>query len=293
MCWYLQGELFRFDLSYGELVNPFALLRLVYCRMLGIDQGNVDVKVLSEYYWMKTRGNTHHPHDNESWEEFGSLHTSHWIDTQVLNVFKGMSLFVLPAVDANRNEFKIEDFPIGFELQDEDSLRLDWNHDIMLDVLHMSLANNNLNTRTNNNNMAIVTLMIQRESYSSVETFASELEMFGDCMDRNLHLGNQKLWQDWLVASLCSFEDERRYGPMDLLPIDHVRIDLLFAEESRFVNSGMYSFELKSLVYLVALQLVLDYDLDLKHTNKKELLRQKVDCLRSVRPSYGIMFRPT
>lgn len=43
------------------------------------------------------------------------------------------------------------------------------------------------------------------------------------------------------------------------LPADFLRVDLLFAEESRIVNSGLYPMSRMSLAYLISLQVALDW----------------------------------
>ncbi len=47
-----------------------------------------------------------------------------------------------------------------------------------------------------------------------------------------------------------------------LLPEDHIRIDLLFAEESRYVNARKYVHSTASLAYLMAMQLVMSFYAD-------------------------------
>jgi len=64
----------------------------------------------------------------------------------------------------------------------------------------------------------------------------------------------QTLWETWL--SSCNSEGSTT-SSNNILPSDHVRVDLTFAEDCRYVNSSLYPLSRDSFQYLLALQLSL------------------------------------
>lgn len=122
------------------------------------------------------------------------------------------------------------------------------------------------------------------------EIFSDQFGQFEDALtDRDI-VTSKKLWSSWLAGSnsaagndseeartstspvasppvrspsvheskLASFSLQGRA----VLPADHIRVDLLFAEESRYVNAKKYVNTQNSQAYLNALQLVLSCHCD-------------------------------
>ena len=112
----------------------------------------------------------------------------------------------------------------------------------------------------------------------------SQLDLFGDEVTHADPTGLKKLWVTWLS------------DPLTDLPVDHMRIDLLFAEESRYVNSQLYGVSDDGCAYLLALQMLLSWNVeeermvlgknmvtDLKWGSGHAHIMQNIDS--SVRPS--------
>ena len=89
---------------------------------------------------------------------------------------------------------------------------------------------------------------MQRQVAMKSEEFSDELDLFNTQLSDFDIINSRILWFDWLKNKL----DDR-------LPSDHLRIDLLFAEDVRYVNSNIYFLSSDSFNYLVAIQLCLNW----------------------------------
>lgn len=94
------------------------------------------------------------------------------------------------------------------------------------------------------------TLVFRRTVLDSKELFFdSEYEIFGAELGEYDQSGRAKAWRKWLT---------RNESPVDnILPSDFVQVDLLFAEDSRYVNSRLALMSEDSFHYLLALELAL------------------------------------
>jgi hypothetical protein len=98
---------------------------------------------------------------------------------------------------------------------------------------------------------SIPRLVLRKTFLERSEPLASQFELFDDKASNRDTLATRLMWTDWLVDSVSSGKP---------LPSDFMRIDLIFAEESRVVNSRLYPMGGESLAYLGALQLAIDWE---------------------------------
>lgn len=98
---------------------------------------------------------------------------------------------------------------------------------------------------------SIPRLILRKTFSSSSEKFANQFELFDDQVSDRDTIASRHLWIEYLNAAASSGKP---------LPADFLRIDLLFAEESRIVNARLYPMSMESLAYLAALQLSIDWE---------------------------------
>lgn len=117
-------------------------------------------------------------------------------------------------------------------VQPDEASTIPWQHDFLWDMLQ-------------NNSGRVRRLLLRRRILLSSEELVTQLDLFKDMSAERDVIGTQRLWSKWLQEKTTD------------LPVDHARIDMLFAEETRYVNSQLYALSLEALIYLSALQLTL------------------------------------
>jgi hypothetical protein len=150
---------------------------------------------------------------------------------------------------------------------------LKWIDDIKWELLCSQYADNDAFGRELDENGDLMEFFRPRARYFlrrrialSAERFASQFDLFGDDVSDGEIMASKRLWTSWLKNS------EKVASLRDSLPADTMRIDMLFAEESKLVNSMRSFYPSDAVSYLTALQLSLlmysdsleDYDSILK-----------------------------
>jgi hypothetical protein len=106
------------------------------------------------------------------------------------------------------------------------------------------------------------------------ELLINQTELFGDQISDHDIAVAKKQWIQWM-----STDSEN-------IPHDYQRVDLMFAEECRYINSLLYAQSQESHAYLLAMQLMLsisDNECGIQWGNGHNLLLENIDA--SVRPS--------
>jgi hypothetical protein len=229
----MSGSIYSMDCKYGEISTPHSLLPLIYNRITsGCEEDVTDKNIL-------------------------------------YRIFRGFSFYKKDNMDSDDNNIN------SISIQPNENKLLDWNFDLIWELLLLKLtlndtscSNNTVDETTLNDqsiedstitdaiidddlvmvnkiNTDIQHLILRRRVAMKSERFIDQLDLFDDHISDVDILGIKKLWSNFLLS--------------ESLPSDYVRIDLLFAEESRYVNSGLYAGSDYMQMYLLAIQIALSY----------------------------------
>lgn len=143
----------------------------------------------------------------------------------ISKLFRGFWFYSSDSIDGF---YDTQSLPV----QPDETSVMQWQHDFLWDLLQ-------------NNSDRLRRLVLRRRVLLSSEDLVNQLDIFKDMAAERDVIGTQRLWSKWLQEKTND------------LPIDHCRMDLLFAEETRYVNSQLYALSLEALIYLAALQLTL------------------------------------
>jgi hypothetical protein len=164
----------------------------------------------------------------------------------VLSLFRGFGIFTVEPSNFNEeaSDVDLSQVPVQPELRN----LVPWSDDLQWDLLLSSC-----NPEGTDNQVASSrflhgkTLVLRRQTAMASERFADEYGLFKDTISTRDVTALQGLWTAWLQSS----------GVHTHLPVDHVRLDLVFAEDTRYVNSRLYPLSDDSFHYLLAIQLAL------------------------------------
>eukprot|EP00981_Chlorochromonas_danica_P001358 scaffold289_cov169-Ochromonas_danica.AAC.19 len=143
---------------------------------------------------------------------------------------------------------------------------VDWQHDLQFEILHSFVLDNVLDQRHNLQHLEQQgsRRFVLRNILAApkLEHFCGDYDWFGRefaSFERNQRLQTMK---DWLQTD-SSNHVVKIQGHNDpsaaILPQDHLRLDLLFAEESRYVNSRLALLNDEHFHYLLAMQLAISW----------------------------------
>jgi hypothetical protein len=173
---------------------------------------------------------------------------------------------------------------ISLPIQPFTSQMVPWNCDLQWNLLEHSVKIYvGKGTLDNDSYSAKNTVVLRRKLLDSKELFSeSDYEIFGAEISANDQVQRSNAWLRWLLAS-----DE----PKDLLlPSDFLRVDLLFSEDSRYVNSRLAPMSDSSFHYLLSLQLALlwfpEFDSDDQDNEKTKEVNEAVKSSSSIKSSY-------
>ena len=245
----MTGTIVKFSIPYGQCSTVYSLLCYLYDYLLPHDAYYEKYNYNYEQHYDDTTNNnttTTNTTNNST-----NFHSPQSKKHRILNLFKGYNLYKVQESDfnANRSELDLINIPV----QANYSNNIDTTHDIQLDLLFLHHNNNN-NTTTNTTNIELNKnnifntaniLLLRRKIITINESYCDEYEIFEDQVSDNNIAEMQTLWLEWLSKE------------QDILPSDHVRIDLNYAEDTRYVNSGLYNINNDSLYYLLSMQLSL------------------------------------
>ena len=253
----MNGSIYNMRVCFGDIDSPFGLVRILFEEILG--HGYLEasaLKSLPDGCSMPYRRSTaSRPVIERSLSNAaGPNNTTVAHNELIMNLVRGFWLY---DVDSMGNFYDAQSIPV----QPDEAFVLPWHSDLIWDLIQ-----NNVQTPRR--------LMLRRRLLLCSEDLFDQIEVFGDMAVERDNLGTKKLWSTWL-------RDE-----VNGLPVDHARIDLLFAEESRYVNARLYAMSEEAHIYLAALQLVLSWTV---HTSSvtwgsgREAVMNNIDS--SVRPS--------
>jgi len=245
----MTGTVLKFSLPYGQCSTPFSLLTYLYDKLLPEDA-----------YFETTHHSYQQPDEALAAEELETNTTSAVLTSstsssylsaemkahRVMSLFKGFALYSLQEsdYDAEVNEIDLQKIPV----QPDFSQCVDWTKDLQWDLLHLHDSEEHGGAGEVVFNGAFKysnTLLLRRKTSVLHEQLSDEFELFQDQVSDRDVTALQGLWAKWLSADVTS------------LPSDHVRIDLIYAEDTRYVNSRLYPLSDDSLHYLLAMQLAL------------------------------------
>jgi hypothetical protein len=277
----MTGSVIKFSLPYGQCSTPFSLLQYLYDKLLPEDA----YFERTDYSFQQSEealGSDAATTDAVSGitAGTGSGGTSSYLSPEmkahrVLSLFRGFALYSLQESEYNddRTDIDLHRLPV----QPDHTQCLDWTKDLQWDLLQLHTSEEH-GTETDLSSGAFAfsnTLLLRRKTSMLHEDFCDEFELFQDQVSDRDVTALQELWAKWLSAdSLAS------------LPHDHVRVDLLYAEDTRYVNSRLYPLSEESFTYLLAMQLALCW-VDDEAAEWAEIDQEvMLNCTVSVRPCY-------
>jgi hypothetical protein len=263
----LTGSKYVVPVRYGELTNPLSLLQLAYMKYSGLS--------MSQLFSLLKKKHSHLCAENDLSDVM--LLRSFFVST-----FRGFGVYFHVNVSPD-DESKVEgdepepesepeeDNQVSeiqlIPVQPEERQYIDWKYDLVwdtMDVAKQVAGNSGIEPRQHNEDgddeddgdglptacrtsIPSGCFIVRRRTAVATEKFASQFELFGDVVSSRDVNTLQVFWESWLSR------------PHSSLPLDYARVDLLFAEDCRYVNSGLYgSAEWRH--YLLALQLALSWE---------------------------------
>jgi hypothetical protein len=248
----MTGSVIKFSVPYGQCSTPFSFLQYLYDKLLPEDayferthhtfQQSEDAiaDVRSD------RGGTNAAAQFAAAPALGSSYLSPEMKAhRVMALFRGFALYSLQESDYNdeRTDIDMQRVPV----QPDYSQCMDWTKDLQWDLLQLHTSEEH-GTEADIASGAFKfsnTLLLRRRTSMLQEEFCDEFELFQDQVSDRDVTALQELWAKWLSSEAIS------------LPSDHVRVDLIYAEDTRYVNSRLYPLSSDSLHYLLAMQLAL------------------------------------
>ena len=279
----LTGSEYTFCVKYGEIDTPYSLLPMLYGRMIG---GDAELRYIVETYHLRSK---HHGGLAQAWQD--------WL----LTLFRGTAFYMLQAEgegeEVSGGLDSLHDIPV----QADDALMCEWTHDVLWDLVtrrtseaaaramraRPSTGKHSGETKGGDEDDAsevgdidshlCMHLVLRRRVGAPTECLAGQLELFSDQVADNDLVALRGMWIDWL-------------GNDRPLPADHIRVDLLFAEETRCVNSHIYHSDVECFYYLLGMQLALSWEDAEPHEWGEGATAVLADCDLSVRPMHAKPF---
>ena len=253
----MTGSVYEISFYFGELSNVFTILMILFQQMLGSSYSTVEsLKTMPNGVNADSTVENTLVHSNSA-KKTSTSGQSRGPSSRVSVLERSGSTFF--GDRASASGFKHPDIIAkcfrGFCLYDEndDEMILDarylpvqpshsksiaWNRDVVWDTL------------LNYSNSSRLLFLRRKFLLVSELLIDSQLDLFGDEVSAKDTVGLRRLWVKWLSDSSPD------------LPVDHIRIDMLFAEESRYVNSQLYGVSDDGCAYLMAIQLMLTWNVD-------------------------------
>ena len=253
----MTGSVYEISFCFGELANLFSILVLLFEQIVGSSYVNVgSLKTMPNSVKSTpavaaapsvppststkkgsvpgTRGPTARVSvlERSSSTFFGDHSSASGFKHPdiIAKCFRGFCLY-----DDNEEEGSLDARTLP--VQPAHSCSVAWNRDVVWDTLQHYMNSSRL-------------LYLRRKFLLVSELLIdSQLDLFGDEVTGKDPAGLRRLWVSWLCDPLY-------------LPVDHMRIDMLFAEESRYVNSQLYGISDDGCAYLLAMQLLLTWNIE-------------------------------
>lgn len=272
----LTGEVITLSLHYAQLTHQSLLVSLydalfpkslreyhreVSRRLKGtVDLGS-QLELFNEYEGtgqpIKTASN-----EGEKRGDFdAALAEELWKDIQC--AFDGFGFFRLSEAEISSPKVETDQHPridfMSIPVQPSFEQFVDWNQDLQWQFLEQyATSSEEMGEFVLGKQNAIV---LRRFSMNSIELFTeSDYEVFGCEVAETDQIQRCKFWKEWLVSApnLPVSQSETTFGGAnEVLPKDFLRIDLLFSEDTRYVNSRLALMSSESFHYLLAMQLAL------------------------------------
>jgi hypothetical protein len=264
----MTGSIYRFSVPYGQCSTIASILLLLYDQMCPDDE----FFHCMHYSFQQAIDDDPGISSSSSSDTNTAAidHPSNYFSNEsklkrVMNLFRGYSLYT-----ANQNDYDesltdivLEHIPVQPKMKHV----IDFDRDIQWDLLCLhvsqSIATNESDVDhdvSSNESMYEVfkntfpvgnTFILRRKMSVLNEQLACEFELFREQVAMDDVTTMQSLWETWLNST------EGGSSSNSILPSDHVRVDLTFAEDCRYVNSSLYPLSRDSFQYLLALQLSL------------------------------------
>jgi hypothetical protein len=227
----MNGSVCKTDIKYGELTTPFSLLPIVYHQLTGTHIPN-DPKVL------RAACNLLNDEDGASVADL--------TDAFMVSQFRGFALYQAEHI------FENEDNLLSVPVQPNEKMIVEWEQDFIWDLLEKKVTTRDARRQLGNltaSDDEMIRLILRRRVSMTTERFCNQFSVFDDMAAERDMLGLNDLWSSWLTSTQIQF-----------LPTDNLRIDLLFAEESRYVNSGLYSSADDIKAFCLGMQLAISWE---------------------------------
>jgi hypothetical protein len=278
----MTGSKYRMSCQYGELTNPVSLALQTYLRYTGLS--------FSQLFDALRRKKAHICADSEACD-------STLLRSFTTSLFRGFGVYFHTNVDPD-DEGEVVDVDTEvvsdmqrIPVQPEERQFIDYKYDLVWDIMTVAKEVRQEKTSTGHSGeysehdqdgnlekldsevFPAGTFIIRRRVGVPSEKFASHFELFGDDVAvRDIH-SLQCLWEAWLCKSHAH------------VPFDYGRIDLHFAEDCRYVNSGLYG-STSCRLFLLALQLSLGWEDEASDEWGEGHSAVLSGCDLSVRPIY-------
>lgn len=245
----MTGSVLKFTLPYGQCSTPFSLLSYLYDKLLPEDAFFES----THHTFQQEEALAAQEAENNASSAVTTAVASSYLSPEmkvhrVLSLFRGFALYSLKETDydAEGSDIDLQKIPV----QPDYSQCIDWTKDLQWDLLHLHTAEELGTVATDTNVLKGAfkfsnSLLLRRKTSMLAEQFCDEFELFQDQVSDRDVTALQGLWAKWLSADVVS------------LPSDHVRVDLIYAEDTRYVNSRLYPLSSESFHYLLGMQLAL------------------------------------
>lgn len=262
----MTGELVTFRLHYSELTLQNVLKRLfevlypAEIRGVNIKKRQVllnskdtgeDVELFNEYGQRSASPspfpNTAKPAGSETTEL-----TEEELWREISYFFDGFAFYSLAEEDLEKSRNAVDYMSIP--IQPVYRQLISWNEDIQWKFLENSIQDD-FDYESDAVQLHHYNTVVLRRYMPTTVELLSDFEIFGKEIHLTDQLQRSSAWSDWLSNDHRSTATLQKED--DLLPKDFLRIDLLFSEDSRYVNSQLALLSRESFQYLLSLQLAL------------------------------------
>ena len=266
----MTGSIYRFSIPYGQCSTIASILLLLYDQMCPDDEYFHCMHYSFQQAIDDDPGISPSSSSSSDTNIAAMDHASNYFSNdsklkRVMNLFRGYSLYT-----ANQNDYDesltdivLEHIPVQPKMKHV----IDFDRDIQWDLLclhvsqsiainesdvHHDVSSNESMYEVFKNTFPVGNTFILRRKMSVLnEQLACEFELFREQVAMDDVTTMQSLWETWLNST------EGGSSSSSILPSDHVRVDLTFAEDCRYVNSSLYPLSRDSFQYLLAIQLSL------------------------------------
>lgn len=254
----MTGSIIRLNISYGQFYSPYTLLQFLFERIVAIDEYNSVFDTYVDIYEEAQGSNVVEVLDAVKQDATVNAATDKTLTSRqkesedvktnrLQSLFRGFGLYCTDESDLNdaKSMVDLQKIPV----QPKSDRWIDWTYDLQWDLLLNNAQNvpteNFLHDDKSTKFKSSNTLVLRRKVAMRSEFFADTYQIFGTQIPENDSTALVNLWNNWLQTT------------GQVLPLDSLRLDLIFAEDTRAVNSGLYPLSTDSFHYLMGLQVAI------------------------------------